>query len=77
MVRAYVLITVTPGNVRDAIKEIREIPGVVRADAVTGPYDVIAEVKGESIEDVGRSVVQKIQVINGVERTLTSIVVEM
>lgn len=77
MVRAYILVTVEPGRVKDVIETIREIDGVVKASAVTGPYDVIAEVEGSSIEEVGRSVVSRIQTIPGVERTLTSIVVEI
>jgi DNA-binding Lrp family transcriptional regulator len=77
MVRAYILVTVEPGRVKEVIDVIRDMEGVVKASAVTGPYDIIAEVEGETIEEVGRSVVGKIQTIPGVERTLTSIVVDI
>lgn len=77
MVRAFIFITVEPGNVKDALYAIKDLNGVQRAFAVTGPYDIIAEVKGETIEDIGKSVVHSIQNIKGVERTLTSIVVEI
>lgn len=77
MVKAFVFLTVQPGRVRDIVNATRDIPGVQRVFAVTGPYDVIVEVRGETIEEIGRKVVESIQNIPGVERTLTSIVVEI
>jgi DNA-binding Lrp family transcriptional regulator len=48
-VQAYVFIdTRNPGPKR-IVKEIRKIPGVVRADALFGVPDIIALVEGEDI----------------------------
>lgn len=77
MVKAFIFITVEPGNVKDVLDRVKEIKGVQRAHALTGPYDIVVEVTGETIEDIGRSVVEKIQKIEGVERTLTSIIVDI
>ena len=41
-VRAYVLIQTEVGKAATVATKVAEIPGVVRAEDVTGPYDVIA-----------------------------------
>lgn len=77
MAGAYVLTTVEPGNVRDVLTEMRKIDDILEAHAVTGPYDIIAKVEGKDIEEIGKSVVSKIQTLEGVERTLTALIVEL
>lgn len=77
MVKAFIFVSVTPGKVKDALEKVKNISNVKRAFAVTGPYDLIVEVSGNTIEEIGRSVVSSIQSIEGVERTLTSIVVDI
>ncbi len=47
------------------------LPGIVRADTVTGPYDIVALLEQPTLEELGRQVVEGIQVIDGVTRTLT------
>ena len=34
--------------------KVAEIPGVVQADDVTGPYDVIIQAKAETVDDLGK-----------------------
>ena len=46
---AYVFIDTTNPGPRDAVRAIREIEGVVRADALFGTPDAIAIVEGEDI----------------------------
>jgi len=70
-VRAYVLIQTEVGQAGAVAKAIREIPGVETSDDVTGPYDVIARATTDSIEELGRVVVTRIQMIEGISRTLT------
>jgi DNA-binding Lrp family transcriptional regulator len=70
-VEAYVLIQTEIGRVASVLAELRKLPLVSRADDVTGPYDIIALLEGETLEDIGRHVVEAIQVIEGVTRTLT------
>jgi len=77
MVQAFIFVSVTPGKVKEVLEKVKGISSVERAFAVTGPYDLIVEVTGNSIDEIGRSVVSSIQSINGVERTLTSIVVDI
>lgn len=69
--QAYVLIQTDLGRVSDILIKVREILAVVRADSVTGPYDIIALLEAATVEEIGREVVESIQVIDGVTRTLT------
>ena len=53
------------------------IDGVVSAEDVTGPYDVIARAEAASVDDLGKMVVSKVQMIDGITRTLTCPVVHL
>ncbi len=71
MVRAYVLIQTQVGQTTRVAEEVSEVEGVGSAVSVTGPYDVIALVEAETIDDLGRMVVSRIQGVKGITRTLT------
>ena len=51
-VTAYLLIQTEVGQAAHVVDAIREIDGVVSADDVTGPYDVIVVTAAESIDDL-------------------------
>jgi DNA-binding Lrp family transcriptional regulator len=76
-VSAYVLIQTEVGKAAGVATLMREIAGVVVADDVTGPYDVIARVEADSIDELGRLVVTHVQSIAGLTRTLTCPVVNL
>jgi DNA-binding Lrp family transcriptional regulator len=76
-VHAYVLIQTEVGKAAGVARQIREISGVVLAEDVTGPYDVIARVEADSIDGLGRLVVSHVQLIEGITRTLTCPVVNL
>jgi DNA-binding Lrp family transcriptional regulator len=46
------------------------------AHAVTGPHDIIAIAEAADVTALGELVVQKIQSVGGVNRSLTSIVAD-
>lgn len=73
---AYILIEVAAGKVKDAVEKITKIDGVECAQAVVGPFDVIAYVKADDIKKLGELVVSKIHGIEGVQRTMTCIAVQ-
>ena len=52
------------------------MPGVQIAQVVTGPYDVIARVDAASMEALG-TVIDRIQAVAGVTRTLTCPVIRV
>jgi DNA-binding Lrp family transcriptional regulator len=68
---AYVLIQTDVGVIGDVAGEIAGIKGVRAAEAVTGPYDVIARAEANSLDELGKLVIQRIQSVAGVTRTLT------
>ena len=76
-VRAYVLIQTEVGKAAAVAAEIRALDGIVSADDVTGPYDVIAVAEAASVDDLGKMVVSKVQMIEGITRTLTCPVVNL
>lgn len=74
MVQAYVFIQAAMGKPSAVAEALRQLPQVKSAVVVTGPYDVIALVEAEDLQALGRVITEKIQTIEGVERTLTSLV---
>jgi len=76
-VRAYVLIQTEVGRAGAVAAAVRDISGVDSSDDVTGPYDVIARATTDSIEELGRVVVTKIQLVQGITRTLTCPIVSL
>ena len=76
-VTAYVLIQTEVGRSAAVATSVREISGVSSAEDVTGPYDVIVRAEASSVDDLGKMVVSKIQMIEGITRTLTCPVVNL
>jgi DNA-binding Lrp family transcriptional regulator len=77
VVQAYILIQTEVGKSSNVAEVISGIPGVVQAEDVTGPYDVIVRAEAESVDDLGRLVVAQIQQVEGITRTLTCPVVHL
>ena len=77
MVQAYILIQTEVGKARDVAAAIDKINGVVRVDAVTGPYDVVVLGEAHSVDELGQMIVSKIQYVPGITRTVTCSVVNL
>ncbi len=77
MVQAYILIQTEVGRASAVAAEIGGIPGVVRVDAVTGPYDVVVLTEAKSVDELGKMVVSRVQLVQGITRTLTCSVVHL
>jgi len=77
MVQAYILIQTEVGRARDVASAIRDIAGVVRVDAVTGPYDVVVLAEASGVDELGKMIVSRIQLVPGITRTLTCSVVNL
>ena len=75
VVQAYILIQSEVGKSSQVSESVGAIDGVVKAEEVTGPYDVIARVEAENVNELGQLVIAKIQDIQGITRTLTCTVV--
>lgn len=76
-VSAYVLIQTEMDKSAAVAEAISKIEGVVAVDVVTGPYDVIAKTSADTMDELGRMVVSSVQKVPGINRTLTSPVVNL
>ncbi|TVL94322.1 Lrp/AsnC family transcriptional regulator [Streptomyces sp. SAJ15] len=77
MVQAYILIQTEVGKASTVADVISKIPGVIQAEDVTGPYDVIVRAEAETVDELGRMVVARVQQVDGITRTLTCPVVHL
>ncbi|MBR7742816.1 Lrp/AsnC ligand binding domain-containing protein [Phycicoccus sp. BSK3Z-2] len=77
MVQAYILVQTDVGKAAEVAATIATIDGVVLAEDVTGPYDCIARVEAETVDELGKLVISKIQDTDGITRTLTCTVVHV
>ena len=76
-VQAYILIQTEVGKAAAVAQEIANIKGVTMAEDVTGPYDVIVRAEADTVDELGRMVVGRIQLIDGITRTVTCPVVNL
>ncbi len=77
MVSAYILIQTEVGKAAAAAADIATIDGVVSAEDVTGPYDVIVRAEAAEVDALGQLVVAKVQAVDGITRTLTCPIVNL
>ena len=71
MLSAYVLIETEVGKVAHVAQALGDLDGVQLAEDLAGPYDIIAKIQAPGLDQLGRLVVARIQVVDGVTRTLT------
>lgn len=71
MVEAYVLIQTEVGRAEVVAKQLAVLPGVVSAEYVTGPYDVVVRLGADTLAALQSDVVPAVQQVAGITRTLT------
>jgi len=69
--KAFVLIETAVGRTKEVAAVLKQLEGVKSVDPVTGPYDVILIVEGESLTNIGDLVTSKIHPVSGISRTVT------
>jgi DNA-binding Lrp family transcriptional regulator len=74
--KAYVLIKVRPGDIKEVVRRLHETPHILEANMTFGPYDVVAVVDTSDLAKLGTLIASSIQPMPGVEQTLTCIAVE-
>ena len=73
--KAFVLIETVVGRNKEVVAALKQLGRVKSVDTVTGPYDVIATVEGETLNDIGDLVTAKIHPIAGISRTVTCLAI--
>ena len=76
MAKAFVLIETVVGKSGEVVAAVRQLKGVESTDLVTGPYDVIAVVFSERLNDIGELVTGRIHPIAGISRTVTCLAIK-
>ena len=74
--KLYVLIKVEPGHIEGILGSVTQKRYVKEAAAVTGSYDIIVKLEGESISQVLSTVVTDILKIPGITSTETLVAVD-
>jgi DNA-binding Lrp family transcriptional regulator len=75
--KAYVMIKIRAGEVKDVVHNLRNVEGVVEAHMTFGPYDAVAVIDVPDISKLGAITALAIQPIPGVEQTLTCLAVDV
>jgi Lrp/AsnC family leucine-responsive transcriptional regulator len=73
-VTAFILVQFEPEkglSQRDTAEDIALLSGIFEVHMISGEYDMLLKVRGSSMEDVGRLVIDRLRDVKGVARTLT------
>jgi Lrp/AsnC family transcriptional regulator for asnA, asnC and gidA len=76
--KAFVLVTVNQSKISQSKigQEIKSIEGVESADIVTGPFDMIVEIRAKDMHILNDLITNKIRKIEGIDKTQTLMVLE-
>ena len=66
METGYILLNIKPGKKKNLINQIRKIKSVKEARIVIGSYDAVAKIEGESIEEIEKIYINKIDELDGI-----------
>ena len=75
--KAYVMIKIRPGDVKEVVRRLRETTHVLEANMTFGPYDAVAVIEAENLSGLGTLIASSIQPMPGVEQTLTCLAIEI
>jgi DNA-binding Lrp family transcriptional regulator len=81
---AFILVAVSYGNNKDGTpitqrnvaEEIARLPDVQEVHIITGDWDLLVKVRAESVDAIGKFVVDKLRPIQGLQKTLTCMIFE-
>lgn len=75
MIQAYVLVQTEVGHAAKVAAAVAALDGVISTSEVAGPYDLIVRITADDLDGLGSFVVDRIQVVPGITRTLTCTIV--
>ena len=76
MATAFVFIITDPASMVEVLEEVGRIEGVEEAFTLYGIYDIVAKIKGNTLDELKEIIVEKIRGIDKVRRTLTMMVIQ-
>lgn len=72
---AFILVQAEPGKAASVFERMRSLEGVIDAQMVTGPYDVIARVRAADLHGQKALFPDRVRALDGVLRVLASPIV--
>lgn len=72
---ALVYVRADPGKALGVVEALKGVEGVKEAWATTGRFDAVARVEAPDLKAIGELVCRKIQALEGVRSTETSLIV--
>src|SRR5665647_1344118 len=76
MPTAYVLLNTEIGAENEILKALRKIEGVEEAHNLCGVYDIIANVKADSLEKLKSIIIKRIEKVGRINSKLTMIITD-
>lgn len=73
MVKAFVLVVTHPGATRKVAQQIRALPRVLEVHEVMGPYDIVAVIETDTLQEIPGILADRIRTLDGIQST-TSLV---
>ncbi len=74
--KAYVLVHVRTGSVSEVLRNLKRLDNVKEANMTFGPYDIVALINAEDVNNLGKLIASEIQPIPGILDTLTCLIVD-
>ena len=76
--KAFLLITTVAGKSNRVVAAIKQLgeEGIKSVDSVTGPYDIIAVIEGEALQEIGELVTGKINSVADISRVVTCLAIQ-
>jgi Lrp/AsnC family leucine-responsive transcriptional regulator len=65
-----------PLSQRDVAKQIAALPEVQEVHIITGGWDILIKVRADHVDTLGKFVMDKLRIVEGIENTLSCIVYE-
>ena len=75
--KAYVLVNIRTGSVKEVVGHLRRVASVVEAHMTFGPYDAVAVIEMDDIKSIGSILANDIQPIPGILDTMTCLAVDV
>ena len=77
VIAAYILIQAQAGKAAAVAAVPQGWPGVAETASVAGPYDVIARAQAQDLGELAKLVASRVQVLDGVTRTMSCPVIHL
>jgi DNA-binding Lrp family transcriptional regulator len=73
MISAYILVHIKPGNTEKITADMRKITSIEKISVVAGEFDIVIRVNVKSLDRLLK-VTDKLQMIEGVNKTTTQVI---